>query len=90
MEACDFGRILCIDCHKSTLKRTIGLSDFSKLDKVFQEVLIWRSGLRNQEKEISSICDHHLAYFGNTFEKKFDKCCDVYMCHKKRVKGKFI
>ena len=47
MDACDFGRILDIDCHKSTLKRTVGLANFNKLDKVDQEVLLWRSGLRN-------------------------------------------
>lgn len=87
MEKCDFGRLLDTECHKTSLSRSTGFSDFTKFNATEQEVLLWRSGLRDQLNGLSSICNHHYVYFNRFFEQSVDKCCDVFMKHKKKVKG---
>ena len=46
---CDFGKILKIDCHKSTYSRKKSILEFSKLETDLQEVFLWRSELRSHK-----------------------------------------
>lgn len=87
MDNCDFGRYLKTECHKLSSKKIKGFSEFNTLEETEQEILLWRAGLKNQE-DITRICNHHLYFYKTVFERSFDKCCDIFTTHKKKVKGK--
>eukprot|EP00795_Rhopilema_esculentum_P008508 gene8508-biopygen9552 len=55
-EKCDFGVYLEEDCHKLHHIRKPGIKLFSSIDSEARDVLLWRSGLR--DNIIDSICFH--------------------------------
>ena len=60
---------------------------FSEINSNHRETILWRSYLRNHHSEIATICNHHLSVFGPVFERKFNKCCDPFKVHKKKING---
>ena len=82
---CDFGRVLNSDCHQVTYNRLKNI--FSEINSNHRETILWRSYLRNRHSEIATICYHHLSVSGPVFERKFNKCCDPFKVHKKKING---
>lgn len=79
------------ECHKSWLTRQTALEKVCDFEEEFQQTLLWRAGLKEVDgKKELMICSHHKELYGSAFEKKFQKCCNIYGKHtrgKKAVKG---
>ena len=86
MDLCSFGIKLNEKCHLLTYSRLKGLRKFLDLQQDLQEIYLYRSGLHNFNDN-ETICYHHEQLFGSVFERKNDKCCDVFKKHNKKVKG---
>ena len=37
-----------------------------------------------------TICMHHSKMYGNAFERKFNKCCNIFNSHRERAKGSHV
>ena len=82
-EPCSFGVLLKTECHKDSYTRSSGTHNIADLDPSFVEILLWRAGLRDQEKNVATICEHHHQYYGNVFERKSkSKSCAGMLQHK--------
>ena len=56
-----------------------------------QETLLMRAGIQHQpDKANMTICTHHSKKFGRVFERKFNKCCNIFHSHKVKAKGGHI
>eukprot|EP00112_Aurelia_sp_Birch-Aquarium-sp1_P016223 Seg366.9 transcript_id=Seg366.9/GoldUCD/mRNA.D3Y31 product="ARL14 effector protein" protein_id=Seg366.9/GoldUCD/D3Y31 len=79
------------ECHKSWLTRQNALEKVCEFEEELQQTLLWRAGMKEMvENPELMICCHHKEFFGSAFEKKFQKCCNIYGKHtrgKKVVKG---
>lgn len=92
MEKCSIGLECNVDCHKQGLTRRQGLLDISAFSSGEKQELLWRAGLFDCGKLFTTVCYYHREYFGVAFERKFQKCCNLYKKHgnrKKNVKGNF-
>ena len=79
------------ECHKSWLTRQNALEKVCDFEEELQETLLWRAGMKEAvENQELMIYSHHKELFGSAFEKKFQKCCNIYGKHtrgRKVVKG---
>ena len=85
-ETCDFGKLLKMACNKPDFCRTVGVKKLTELTENEQEILLWRSVLLGQSRELT-ICFHREHIFGNVFERRAIKCCGVLSSHQHKVKG---
>jgi hypothetical protein len=60
------------------------LSDYSE---DVQETLLMRARIAHQDKTNMTICIHHSKMFGLVFERRFNKCCNIFNSHKVKAKG---
>ena len=69
------------ECHKSWLTWHTALENVCDLEQELQQTFLRRAGIgediaNNQEL---LICAHHKEAFGSALEKKFPKCCNIYV-----------
>ena len=91
-EQCSFGQYLNEKCH-GNLKPNIKL--LSELEDTEQSILKMRAGILNFDQSIKNICRHHELQFGDRYEKKHTKCCNIFDKHaygktKKKNVGKHM
>ena len=56
-----------------------------------QETLLMRAGIHHQpDKANMTICTHHSKTFCHVFERKFNKCCNIFQSHKVKAKAGHI
>ena len=64
------------------------LSDYSE---DVQETFLMRARIAHQQDKTNmTICMHHSKMYGNVFERKFNKCCNIFNSHKAKAKGSHI
>ena len=55
------------------------------------ETPLMRAGIHHQpDKANMNICIHHSKKFCHVFERKFNKCCNIFHSHKVKAKGGHI
>ena len=86
-ETCDFGKLLKMPCDKLDFCIIVGIKKLTELTKDEQQILLWRSDLLSQSRELT-ICFHHEHVFGNIFERRAIIFCGVLSSHQCKVKGK--
>ena len=87
MDKCDIGKLLNVECHKTTKSRVVGFEIFNELVDSEQEEILWRACLRDQSERIVSICKHHYMFYTQTFKNNAKHCCSILTKHKKKVSG---
>lgn len=85
---CDF-RTAENECNQEKYTRQVGIKSFNVLAAEKKEKIAWRTGrldaLDSNETKISL---HHEQLYGRVFERRVsDKCCDIFVKHKKKAKG---
>ena len=85
-EKCSFGDDLIDECHKNKFgDELVNFLDFTDQDQITYK---WRAGILISDTSMKTICHYHEYKFGDDgFKKQFNKCCNVYNTHKKKVKG---
>ena len=87
-DVCDFGKLLKTLCNKLDFTRTVGIKKFAEFTLDEQDILLWRAGLVDENKEGMNICFHHEHLFGDVFERRFsNKCCGILISHQRKAKG---
>ena len=67
------------------------MENFRGYSEDVQETLLMRAGIQHQpDKANMTICTHHSKTFGRVFERKFNKCCNIFHSHKVKAKGGHI
>ena len=86
LNKCDFGEAIGDECHKLSYTRIQNMENLRDYSEDVQETLLMRAGTQHQpDKANMTICTHHSKKFGRVFERKFNKCCNIFHSHK--VKG---
>ena len=62
-----------------------GLTRIQDFDQESQDLLIWRSGL--SEEDLQTVCYYHVKVFLTCFESSQLKCCDPLNRHKIAVRA---
>ena len=87
LNKCDFGEAFGDECHKLSHARIQGLGNVSAYSDDKQETLLMRAGIAcDGDKTDMTICIHHGKKFGRVFERRFEKCCNIFNSHKLKAK----
>ena len=88
LNMCDFGEAIGDECLKLSHTRIQGLGKLSDYSEDEQETLLVRAGIAcHGDKTNMTICKHHSKRFGQVFERRFEKCCNIFNVHKVKAKG---
>ena len=91
LNKCDFGEAIGDECHKLSYTRIQNMENLRDYSEEVQETLLMRAGIQHQpDKANMTICTHHSKKFGRVFERKFNKCCNIFHSHKVKAKGGHI
>ena len=91
LNKCDFGEAIGDECHKLSYTRIQNMENLRDYSEDVQETLLMRAGIQHQpDKANMTICTHHSKKFGRVFERKFNKCCNIFHSHKVKAKGGHI
>ena len=91
LNKCDFGEAIGDECHKLSYTRIQNMENLRDYSEDVQETLLTRAGIQHQpDKANMTICTHHSKKFGRVFERKFNKCCNIFHSHKVKAKGGHI
>ena len=91
LNKCDFGEAIGDECHKLSYTRIQNTENLRDHSEDVQETLLMRAGIQHQpDKANMTICTHHSKKFGRVFERKFNKCCNIFHSHKVKAKGGHI
>ena len=91
LNKCDFGEAIGDECHKLSYTRIQNMENLRDYSEDVQETLLMRAGIQHQpDKANMTICTHHSKKFGRVFERKFNKCCNIFHSHKVKAKGSHI
>ena len=81
---CSFGKFLNSECHRNLKPSITSLSEFEDHD---QSILKMRAGMLITDLSILNICRYHELHYGEYFERRQTKCCDIFQKHKKKTVG---
>ena len=88
LNKCDYGEAIGDECHKLSYTRIQNMENLRDYSEDVQETLLMRAGIQHQpDKANMTICTHHSKKFGRVFERKFNKCCNIFHWHKVKAKG---
>ena len=88
LNKCHFGEAIGDECHKLSHTRIQGLGNLSDCSEDEQETLLMRAGIAcHGDKTNMTICIYHSKKFGRVFERRFEKCCNMFNSHKVKAKG---
>ena len=91
LNKCDFGEAIGDECHKLSYTRIQNMENLRDYSEDVQETLLMRAGIQHQQDKANmTICTHHSKKFGRVFERKFNKCCNIFHSHKVKAKGGHI
>ena len=88
LKKCDFGEAIGDECHKLSYTRIQNMENLRDYSEDVQETLLMRE--HQSDKANKTICTHHSNKFGRVFERKFNKCCNIFHSHKVKAKGGHI
>ena len=77
-QQCSFGSFMDSDCHRN-LKPEIKL--LSNLSDTEQTVLKMRAEIPTYDISVTNICRYHELHFGEYFERRQTKCCNILDRH---------
>lgn len=88
LSKCNFGETMGDECHRLSHTRIQGMEKLSDYCADMQEIFLMRAGMTlQQDKTNITICIHHSKMLSGVFERRFNKCCNIFNIHKGKVKG---
>ena len=82
LNKCDLGEAIGDECRKLSHTRIQGLGNLSDYSEHEQETLLMRAEIAcHGDKTNMTICIHYSKKVGRVFERRFEKCCNIFNSH---------